>query len=140
MPGFRRITDKIIGRYHTESLYQKRYVGIFKAQPPDFLSDDSMDVIRWKGEFLEVHEDKMCALTDMGENDNETEYLLPIACDKKTAHRFLHNDEYTDIEQSYIKHFYYYRIKNNTVIKSTNTVYYGKPIKLKLNPRKSGWC
>lgn len=126
-----RAESNMIGQEYAESLYEKRYVGAFKDQRVQYGVSSCKDVLSVKAEFLEVQKDKSCMLNDSQEPD-ETEYLLPVAVGEngKVLHRFVHGDQCVDVAQIYPGYFNYYRVKNHTILQSSDTSYYGKPIKL----------
>lgn len=130
---------KTIGTYYYEDLKTKKYVGIYKDQ---FLfkhqqQEEYMNLIHMKGEFLAVREGTGIELNDTEEQDASVEYLIPIAAGKDcTVHMFENESKKHSVAQYHPNHFNWYRIKNHTVITSSDTSYYGSPVKLKMKPGK----
>ena len=124
--AFRGIHEEVTGNYFWETESIKRYVGIYK----DMLfrkHTGHEDLLHRKGEFLEVEEKDEFRIPTEYEK-----YLLPIAT--KTSyveHRVLTREKEHVVCQVYDKHFNYYRLPGGTQIKSSENVYYGKPIPLR---------
>lgn len=134
-----RNCEQIVGDYYYENEFDRRFVGVFKDQYLSrFIIEGSMDVAHLKAEFLKVCEGTSIHFSNSNEKD-AVEYLLPIACsEENTEHIFQMDGEEYPIMQYAPNHFNYYRIQNDTEIKSTHKSYYGNPIPLKRIPGNKG--
>lgn len=125
-----RSTDPLVGEYHYTYDDRMRYV----ARHKDFLQHNKPEFYNlayMKANMLEVTEGNTFRINETGC------YLLPIACSEpNTVHGIVDATGKHYVAQYYDKHFDYYRLSGNAVIKSSSKSYYGKPVILKQDPQK----
>lgn len=127
-----RSMEQVIGRYHWINNSEKKYIGLYRVDFTDWVENRELDLIHCKGEFLSVTEDTSYQVTGACK-----EYLLPISTEEKnTFHHFLQDGQKYAVLQKQNKQFNYYRVKQNTVVASSGTSYYGKPIPLEHKPTR----
>jgi len=133
--GFFRNPDGVtVGKYYYQDFEHKKYIGIYKDQYFDF-SDNRMNLIYTKGEFVDVVEGTEFSLTEC--NDEGADYLVPIASENKdTVHKLISSENLEEVLQHNPHHFSYYRLAGGSKIKSSGLSYYGNPVCLKKDPDK----
>lgn len=128
---FRNIEAQVLGGYFWESVFEKRYGGIYW----DYVTrnyEQHLDVMHTKGEFIKVTEGTAFSLPS-----GDVDMLVPIAVEENnTLHKIVYGTEEIQIRQTYNKHFNYYRLPADSKIYSSGKAYYGKPIVLQQKPDK----
>lgn len=122
-----RNSTQVLGKYYWESLYEKKYAGIYENQQMTRIYDNHLDLMHSKGEFIKVTEG-----TEYYIKNQKTDVILPIAVENdNTVHRILHLENEYRVRQSVNRRFNYYRIPPDSRIVSSGKSYYGKPIPLR---------
>lgn len=129
----RNIKDNIIGKEYWVEDDEQRYIGIYRAPIQLYIGEENLSLVRTQAEFLKYS--KCGTYTKIAGNTEE--YLQPIASTEKNNIHFVKEDgKVYSIPQYDARHFNYYRVKKDTLIKSKKNAYYGYPIPLGHNPKR----
>ena len=121
-----RSPEQFLGQYYWESVYKKKYAGIYWDYVLTRDYDNNRDLLHIKGEFIKVTEGN-----EFYVEDGSSDVLLPVASENdNTIHKILHSNHEYQLKQSVSRHFNYYRIPPDSTIYSSGKSYYGRPVLL----------
>lgn len=125
--------ETIVGKEYWVEDDDQRYIGIYRAPVQLYIGEENLSLVRTQAEFLKYS--KCGTYTKIA--GSAEEYLQPIASAEKNNIHFIKEDgKVYSIPQYDARHFNYYRVKKDTLIKSKKNAYYGYPIPLGHNPKR----
>lgn len=129
----RNSEETIVGKEYWVEDDDQRYIGIYRAPVQLYIGEENLSLVRTQAEFLKYSK---CG-TNTKITGSAEEYLQPIASTERNNIHFIKEDgKVYSIPQYDARHFNYYRVKKDTLIKSEKNAYYGYPIPLGHNPKR----